>query len=111
MNGRKQKRTKLPILRASDIGWWDWDFEKDLVDCDERVKTLFGLPLNEPVKFDRILEHAHPDDRALLINHSRAIRSRTGSYESSSAWYGLTAVSAGSLVHADLPITAMGRNP
>lgn len=36
-------------MRAAKIASWSWDLASDIVDCDESLRTMFGLPAGLPV--------------------------------------------------------------
>jgi PAS domain S-box-containing protein len=75
-----EERLRL-VLHASGLGWWQWDFAADALVVDETVKTLFGLPIDAAVTFERVLDLTHPDDRPRLAERAAASRAQAGDYE------------------------------
>jgi PAS domain S-box-containing protein len=57
------KRHRL-ALKASNIAAWVWDMETDLVDCDQKLRELFGITHLKPIKAQEIFTQIHPDDVA-----------------------------------------------
>ncbi len=52
-------------LRAGNIGTWVWDAKTDLIETDERLGPLFGLPSGSfPQQLADFLSLLHPDDRS-----------------------------------------------
>lgn len=52
------------VTDAGEIGYWDWDVAADRLEWSERCKAMFGLPVGEPMTYQRFLDALHPDDRA-----------------------------------------------
>ncbi|WP_332673133.1 sensor domain-containing diguanylate cyclase [Aromatoleum sp.] len=51
------------VTDAGEIGYWDWDVIADRLEWSERCKVMFGIPVGEPVTYERFLGALHPDDR------------------------------------------------
>jgi PAS domain S-box-containing protein len=47
---------------AAEIGTWDVDIPARLLSCSTRAKTIFGLPLDQPVTIEEFYASVHPDD-------------------------------------------------
>ncbi|WP_298813700.1 PAS domain S-box protein [uncultured Sphingomonas sp.] len=51
---------------AAEIGTWDADVLNRLLNCSVRAKTIFGMPLDEPVTIEDFYACVHPDDVAMV---------------------------------------------
>ncbi len=49
-------------MRAAKIASWSWDLRTDIVDCDETLRTMFGLPPGLPVSGRDLLGAVRPQD-------------------------------------------------
>ena len=53
---------------ASDVGTWDYDLSKDVLNWDARCKALFGLPPGATVTYEgTFVRGLHPEDRAATV--------------------------------------------
>ena len=59
---RSEERLSL-VLDAADLGLWDWDIRSNRLYWSERCLTLFGLPRDTGMTYDKFLQAVHPDDR------------------------------------------------
>ena len=50
-------------LESAKIGIWDYNFDKGTVYWNERSRTIFGVPQDEKIAYDRAIEIIHPGDR------------------------------------------------
>ena len=49
---------------ASQLGIWDWDIKRDVLDWDDQMYKLYGTTKEEyPIAYDAWLNGIHPDDR------------------------------------------------
>src|SRR5438876_9101766 len=48
---------------AANFGLWVWNIRDDELLVTEKWRKLFGFAESEPVKFDRVLQVVHPEDR------------------------------------------------
>ncbi len=53
-------------MRAANIASWSWDLASDIVDCDETLRTLFGLAPELPVSGRDIIAAVTPEHIANL---------------------------------------------
>lgn len=66
---REQKLQRLTkrydlALDGTDTGVWELNVEKDAIEFDERMKTLYGYSPDETIRnYDQVLEAVHPEDR------------------------------------------------
>jgi PAS domain S-box-containing protein len=58
----REERLRL-ALEGADLGLWDYDLDAHQLVWSNRCKTLFGLPLNAPITYERFLSTVHPDDQ------------------------------------------------
>ncbi len=76
-----EERLRL-ALQASQMGWWHWDFVKNMVDGDETAKTLFGLEPDKPVaSFEAALIYVHPDDVDRVRRHADEANATPGDHQ------------------------------
>src|SRR5216110_820891 len=57
-----EARTNL-AANAANLGLWLWNIRDDELWVTEKWRKLFGFADSEPVKFDRLLQVVHPEDR------------------------------------------------
>jgi PAS domain S-box-containing protein len=60
---RSEMRARLAI-EGAELGLWDLDPRTGQLDWDERTRSLFGLPVDEPLSKAVFLARVHPEDRA-----------------------------------------------
>lgn len=72
-----QERLATALL-ASETGTFRWTIQDDVLEWDESLKRLFGLPPEQPIRgIADFLDFVHPADRdALCAEVDRAIRER-----------------------------------
>ncbi|MBE9011253.1 PAS domain S-box protein [Pseudanabaenaceae cyanobacterium LEGE 13415] len=58
----REERLRL-ALEGADLGLWDYDLEARQFVWSNRCKTLFGVPLNAAMSYERFLETVHSEDR------------------------------------------------
>lgn len=51
---------------AAEIGTWDVDVPTRLLNCSARAKSIFGLPLDQPVTIEDFYACVHPGDVSLV---------------------------------------------
>ncbi|MHB1038040.1 MAG: hybrid sensor histidine kinase/response regulator [Pirellulales bacterium] len=90
---RRQRRLAEEALResgeqlrlafwAADMGSWQWDFSTDVLDGDAKVRSLLGLPTDEPIgSFGRVLERTHRQDWDGLQQRAAELKAQAGNYE------------------------------
>ena len=62
----------------SHIGFWEWDLHADTVHWSDEMYRIYGVPVGEPITFERALELVLPEDRAQIqANVTRALRERS----------------------------------
>ncbi|MBV9670521.1 MAG: PAS domain-containing protein, partial [Acidobacteriales bacterium] len=61
------------ILKAADLGFWDWNLKTDDLLWSDRCLALFGIPPGTKMSFARFLEAVHPDDRERVDRYSHAV--------------------------------------
>src|SRR5919112_1648376 len=61
----KESRERLQAaLDASKTGTWRWNIAAHVLDCDDNLKRLLGLPEGHAVTtLDEFIAIVHPDDR------------------------------------------------
>ena len=70
----REKSTRLELaLAASQGGVSFWETGSGMVDCDDRVRTLYGYACGERLSVQDILARVHPADRRILIDDLAAI--------------------------------------
>ena len=72
-------------LDAGHMGTWSWDMRTNVVEWDNQIEELFGLPQGMfEHTFEAWLEHVHPDDRdrALDTREPRRAKRRAISFRS-----------------------------
>ncbi len=53
-------------MRAAKIASWSWDLGSDIVDCDDTLRTMFGLPAGLPVTGRDLIAAITPEHVAAL---------------------------------------------
>ena len=68
----REKQLEL-VLEASQLGFWDWDIEKNKVVRNERWATMLGYRLDD-IEFSvkQWIDFIHPDDQAAAWNSIQA---------------------------------------
>lgn len=66
-----EERLRFVSERAG-IGYWYWDSEAKKLDCTPLCKTLFGVPENDAVNYERFSDAVIPEDRKRVQNLARA---------------------------------------
>lgn len=87
--------------RAATLGFWRWDLKNNVLWATESARTLFGIPNEAPLSFERFMEFVHSEDRDLV---RRAVERSVSSGADYEAEY--------RIVSADAPerwISARGR--
>jgi len=59
---RSEQRLRL-AKRAVRLGVYDWDLVSGELVWDERLRELWGVPVEEEITYERFMEGLHPDDR------------------------------------------------
>jgi len=60
----QDRETHLHIaLRTARLGSWEWDIERNEVDCSEECKAGFGYAAEETFSYEIALNAIHPEDR------------------------------------------------
>jgi PAS domain S-box-containing protein len=65
-------------LAAGRMNVWDWDLERDLVECSDNARDFWGIDVGSAKDF---LAVVHPDDHELLAEAGRAAFDGAGDYE------------------------------
>jgi PAS domain S-box-containing protein len=59
------------------LGFWEWDLRAGTVRWSDEMYRLYGVPLREPITFERAIELVVPEDRAQIqTNVARALEHR-----------------------------------
>ncbi|MDS4070690.1 MAG: sigma 54-interacting transcriptional regulator [Candidatus Competibacter sp.] len=58
-----EERMRLAAA-AANFGLWDWDIPRDDIWASDRACALYGLQLDEPGNFQRLMICVHPEDRS-----------------------------------------------
>ena len=74
---REQRRLAL-ALDATGLGLWEYDIKANQLDWSDRTKSLYGLPVDAEVTFERYRAGIHPDDRDRVLGTYEAARARPG---------------------------------
>jgi PAS domain S-box-containing protein len=65
-------------LAAGRMNVWDWDLERDVVECSDNAREFWGIDVGSASDF---LAVVHPDDHALLSEAARAAVDGDGHYD------------------------------
>lgn len=57
-----EERLKLALL-ASGTGMWFWNLQEETLDWTDQCKTLFGLPREAELSYEKFISILHPEDR------------------------------------------------
>jgi PAS domain S-box-containing protein len=73
------QRSRLEIaVEATELGFWEWDPKADTLNWSDRLKALFGFPIDRPVTIEQYLGAIHPDDLERCLAMYRQARDRPG---------------------------------
>ena len=62
-----EERLRMATEGAT-VGWWDWDFRRDSIVCNDIYYSMLGyLPQEFQLSFERWKDLVHPDDREAAI--------------------------------------------
>src|SRR5438034_4213836 len=76
-----EARTNL-AANAANLGLWLWNIRDDELWVPKQWRRLFGFADSEPVRFDRVLQVVHPDDRERTKQLAQQMfEGRGGEYE------------------------------
>lgn len=67
-----EERLRL-AKRAAGLGIFDFDARYNVIQCDERMKEIWGIAADEAMTYEKFLAGIHPDDRSVrqaAINHA-----------------------------------------
>ena len=72
--------TGILAVAAAELGTWEWDLSTGRVIWDERLESIFGVPIGTfDGSFDTYEQLLHPDDRATMKSAVReALDTRSG---------------------------------
>jgi PAS domain S-box-containing protein len=81
---RKQAEQKLrdseaALQKAQHIallGFYDWDFQNDIVTASEGLKTFYGCKPDEKLTFEFVVSRIHPEDRERFLQTDKESRTR-----------------------------------
>jgi PAS domain S-box-containing protein len=60
-------------LQSAGVGTWSWDLNTNLVEWDDFVRGLFGIPLHSPAdQYQNVVALVHPDDRDRITREMTA---------------------------------------
>ncbi len=65
-NAEKLKLDEAKLRKASELvglAVYSWDVGNDLLECDDNLRTMWGLSAGEPLDRLQLLAGIHPDDR------------------------------------------------
>ncbi len=72
-----EQRLKL-ATNASGIGMWYWDLVADTLEWTEQCKTIFGLPADAELSYEKFINILHPEDRdRTRLANDRALANHT----------------------------------
>jgi PAS domain S-box-containing protein len=75
-----EERYRL-VAQATNDAIWDWDLERNHVQWNDAVNTLFGYPLEEvEPSGEWWITHIHPDDRPRIDASIHAVIEATGNH-------------------------------
>ena len=60
---RQSEQRVLLAKAAAGLGIHDWDLQSGLIQWDERLRELWGLPSDEVITYASFIEGVHPEDR------------------------------------------------
>jgi PAS domain S-box-containing protein len=74
----RESETRLRLaLQAVRAGTYSFDVENGRLTCDETYRTNYGFAMDEPLSFERWVEHLHEADRErVLVKAKEAISPR-----------------------------------
>ncbi|ADV48720.1 multi-sensor signal transduction histidine kinase [Cellulophaga algicola DSM 14237] len=49
-------------IRIGKIGYWSWDYKKEIIDWSELMYNIFDIDPNTPLTYETIQSRIHPDD-------------------------------------------------
>ena len=75
---RSEQRLKL-ALDIAEVASYSWDRTTGSVQCDARLKRMWGLPSDAFVDSEILLKNLHSQDRSLLEAHMADTNSAVGS--------------------------------
>lgn len=50
-------------VEVTEMGTWIWDTEQDELSWSDNFRRMFGLPSDDVLNYESILQYTHPDDR------------------------------------------------
>lgn len=66
---------------AAGVALWSWNVDTDELALDGRARTLWQLPSNSPVTFEKMLSRIYPADLDRVRDGLKATRMKPGPYE------------------------------
>ncbi|MFC4440689.1 hybrid sensor histidine kinase/response regulator [Caulobacter henricii] len=64
--------TRLELTQsAAGVGPWDWDIPTDTLYLSQGARQNLGLSPDEPITWANLVDHVHPDDRAMVAERIR----------------------------------------
>lgn len=51
------------VVKAAEVGTWDWNIQTGEIVWSDRNREMFGLPAGTEITYERFLQALHPDDR------------------------------------------------
>lgn len=59
------------IVEVANVGFWTRDYNTGVINCSAEYRRIFGLTLDEPVNYDKIIDMVVLEDRMTLIQRSQ----------------------------------------
>jgi PAS domain S-box-containing protein len=75
------ERRLQAALQSGRIGTWSWDFQSDEVEADDKLREIFDLPLDSPLKIQAFFGRIHSEDLPGLEATIEEARRSLGDYE------------------------------
>ncbi len=75
-----EERRRIAV-EASGIGTWEMDAKTGWISWDQRSASMFGVPVNEQLHYDKFLRLIHPEDRARTEEAVSTALERSGEYQ------------------------------
>jgi PAS domain S-box-containing protein len=66
------------VQRAASIGSWRMDLSSSRIEWSAQTHAIFGMPQHEAITLERLFSLVHPQDRAGLAEHHRALAAGLG---------------------------------
>lgn len=78
---RKSEERLSLVVRAADLGTWDWNIRSNELVWSERCFALYGIPLHGSIDYERFLDAIHPQDRKRVDEAVKSAITRHEEYD------------------------------